>query len=201
MSKWGSEEKETLEAINRAGFQGYILNIAAGDGRFNNELLKLSDRLLAIDINEQDLQFLKKDCLIGQEKKLYTKKVDITQPFPFDDETFDGIFCTGTLHLFNEDTIRNILTEINRVLRENGVIVLDFATDILRLNADGNNVVFDGEGHYDTQQALELFKSSLAKFDINIEISSFKEENLGSNVRYNVISGNFLIISGKKVKH
>ncbi len=37
MSKWGSEEKETIEAIEKIGFKGKILNIAAGDGRFNEE--------------------------------------------------------------------------------------------------------------------------------------------------------------------
>lgn len=36
---------------------------------------------------------------------------------------------------------------------------------------------------------------------MNVEIASFRQDNLENNVMYNVINGNFLIISGKKVKH
>ena len=46
------EEKETLNAINKIGFKGRILDIAAGDGRFNEELLKVAKEVIAIDINE-----------------------------------------------------------------------------------------------------------------------------------------------------
>lgn len=198
MSKWGIEEKETLDVIHNIGFHGNILNIAAGDGRFNNELLKLSDKLVAIDINESELETLKKDCLIGLENKLYTKQVDITKTFPFEDSTFDGFFCTGTLHLFKEDIITNILDEIKRVLKVGGVIVLDFATEISRLDKDGNKVVFEDEGNYSNQKAFDIFKNALAEFDINIEIASFKEENLDSAAGYKFINGNFLIISGIK---
>lgn len=198
MSKWGIEEKETLDVIHNIGFHGNILNIAAGDGRFNNELLKLSDKLMAIDINESELDILKRNCLIGMKNKLYTKKVDITKTFPFENSAFDGVFCTGALHLFKEDIITNILDEIKRVLKVGGVIVLDFATEISRLDIAGNKVVFEGEGNYTNQQALNLFKNALAEFNINIETFSFKEENLDSDVGYKFINGKFLIISGRK---
>lgn len=52
MSKWGIEEKETLDAINNIDFSGKILNIAAGDGRFNNRLLELAQSVTAIDIDD-----------------------------------------------------------------------------------------------------------------------------------------------------
>ena len=55
MSKWGIEEKETLEAINKIGFKGNILDVAAGDGRFINSLLESSDTVTAIDIDENEL--------------------------------------------------------------------------------------------------------------------------------------------------
>ena len=55
MSKWGIEEKETLAAIDKIGLTGNILDVAAGDGRFINELLKLSQGVTAIDINKEEL--------------------------------------------------------------------------------------------------------------------------------------------------
>ncbi len=35
MSKWGMEEQATIDKIKEIDFKGKILNLAAGDGRFN----------------------------------------------------------------------------------------------------------------------------------------------------------------------
>ncbi len=193
MSKWGIEEKETLDAIKI--LRGNILNIAAGDGRFNNKLLEISDSVTAIDIDEKELNILKEN---SDSNNLITKVVDITKRFPFEDSSFDGIFCTGTLHLFDVETVKSILKEIKRVLKPNGKIVLDFATDIKRLDKEGNIVTFEGEGSYSTSEAVELFEKELNDFSLNIDKSTFKEENLNDDAGYNQITGNFLIISGTK---
>ncbi len=196
MSKWGVEEKETIEAINNIGFSGNILNIAAGDGRFNNRLLELSTSVTAIDIDNIELQALRKNCPDSLINKLYIETVDITQEFPFHNETFDGAFCTGTLHLFDKETISKILQELRRVLKTNGKIVLDFATNIKRFDKNGKQVFFEGEGNYTTEEAIALFKEQLNNFYLNIKTSTFKEENLKDDTGYNCITGNFLIISG-----
>lgn len=198
MSKWGTEEKETLRAIEEIGFGGYLLNIAAGDGRFNNKLLHLADKVLAINILEGKLKLLKKSCSKDLSNKLYTKKVDITKKFPFEEEEFDGVFCTGTLHLFERQTIIKILKEIRRVLKRSGKIVLDFATDIKRLNEKGEKVIFDGEGSYQTEDAIKFFQKELNDFALDIEVASFCEECLDSSAGYQSIKGKFLVIKGSK---
>lgn len=199
MSKWGTEEKETLHAISKIGFSGYLLNIAAGDGRFNNTLLQCADKVLAIDISEDELKILKKSCPSNLRQKLYTKRVDITKEFPFKREEFDGIFCTGTLHLFEKQTIIKILKEIKRILKRNGKIVLDFATDIERLNQNGEKVIFDGEGNYQTEDAISFFQKELNDFILDIEVASFCEECLdSSSAGYQSIKGKFLVITGRK---
>lgn len=197
MSKWGEEEKETIQAIEKIGFKGRVLNIAAGDGRFNEELLKLADEVVAVDINEKELKELEEKCPKDLKSKLKTKCVDITKKFPFEQNTFDGIFCTGTLHLFDMQTIKDILSEIKRVLKNNGKILLDFATDISRLDFDNNKVTFGGEGNYTLEQGINIFQDSLRDFAFNIEKARFKEENVDKSVGYKVIEGNFLIISGE----
>lgn len=197
MSKWGEEEKETIQAIEKIAFKGRILNIAAGDGRFNEELLKLADEVVAVDINEEELKELEEKCPKELKDKLNIKSMDITKRFPFEENTFDGIFCTGTLHLFDVETIKTILKEIKRILKNNGKILLDFATDISRLDSNNNLVVFDNEGNYTVEQAIKLFENNLKNFIINIEVASFKEENLEERTGYNSIDGKFLIISGE----
>ena len=121
MSKQGIEEKETLDAINEIGLSSNVLDIAAGDGRFINKLLKLAQSVTAIDIDKKELDFLKNNCPKEYSNKLNIEIVDITKPFPYENNLFDGIFCTGTLHLFNKDTIGFIIKEIERCLKKNDI--------------------------------------------------------------------------------
>ena len=197
MSKWGIEEKETLDAINEIGLSGNILDVAAGDGRFINELLKLSQSVTAIDTYKEELDCLKNNCFKEYSNKLNIEIVDITKAFPYEDNLFDGIFCTGTLHLFNKDKIGFIVKEIERCLKKNGKIVLDFATDIKRYDKNGKEVIFEGEGCYSSEEAILLFKKLLNDFSFSIKESTFSEDNL-DEAGYNSIRGNFLIISGYK---
>lgn len=199
MSKWGIEEKETLDAMKKINFKGYILNVAAGDGRFNNMLLKSAEKVIAIDISDVELTLLKDSCEEDLKPKLQTKIADINKPLPFKDETFDGIFCTGTLHLFKKEMIINILHEMKRVLKRNGKIILDFATDIRRIDKNGNFIVFENEGNYHTNEATKFFKDQLSDFDLDIQISTFTENNLDISAGYNFITGSFLVISA--IKH
>ena len=83
MSKWGIEEKETLAAIDKIGLTGNILDVAAGDGRFINKLLNISNSVTAIDINENELKCLKNNCPQELLNKLNVEVVDITKPFPY----------------------------------------------------------------------------------------------------------------------
>lgn len=198
MSKWGIEEKETLEAIDEINFSGNILDVAAGDGRFANRILKSANSLTAIDISNIDLKILKDNCPNYLVDKLNTLVVDITKVWPFSKAYFDGVFCTGSLHLFNKDTIIYILNEIMRVLKPGGKIILDFATDIKRLDKDNNLIIFDNEVNYTTDEAISFFNTQLKDFNFNIKISSFSEANLDSSTGYRNIYGNFLIISGSK---
>lgn len=199
MSKWGIEEQETIDAINKIGFRGKILNIAAGDGRFNNKLLAYADSLIAIDIKEEELELLKKECPSKLKNKLYIKKVDITKKLPFKDKSFDGVFCTGTLHLFYKEQLKKILKEITRVLKKDGKLIIDFATDIKRLDKFNNLVILPNEESYCFDEATILLKEVLKDFELTIEHSTFKEENLDSSITgYTSITGKFLIISGIK---
>ena len=196
-SKWGIEEKETIKILDRIRLKGEILNLAAGDGRFNTRLLNMADKVTSVDINVGELKELEKSCPNNLKSKLSIKCMDITKRFLFEENTFDAVFCTGTLHLFNIETIEFILNEMKRVLKKNGKILLNFATDISRLDCNGNPVIFEKEGNYTMEEAIKFFKNKFTDFSINIEKATFAEEQLEEGAGYQSISGNFLIISGE----
>ena len=145
MSKWGTEEVETIEAINKNNWSGNILDVVAGDGRFLNVLLKLAESVTAIDIDENELAVLKSSCPENLCRKLNVAIVDITKKLPYSNSTYDCVFCTGTLHLFDTETIAFILSEMNRCLKSGGKIVLDFATDIERIDNEGSKIIMQGK--------------------------------------------------------
>ncbi len=141
MSIWGDGDSESLELfkklINEKKIFGHWLNFAAGDGRYNNLLLSVVESLIATDIDFGALQKLEKvtpSNLIG---KLSIKEQNITESFPFNSNIFDGVFNTGTLHLFSESILKDIFGEVSRVLKVEGIFIFDFATDVVRVKADG----------------------------------------------------------------
>lgn len=196
MFKWGKEEQETIEKLEKINLKGRILNLAAGDGRFNEYILKLAENVIAVDINKEDLMKLESNCPQYLKDRLEIKCIDITKRLPFEDNTFDGVFCTGTLHLFDLETINSILEEIERILKHEGKILFDFATDIIRIDKNGKKVILDGEGNYSLKEGVKIFYDKLKHFNIEIEQSKFKEGDLDEESGYKFIEGKFLIVSG-----
>jgi Methylase involved in ubiquinone/menaquinone biosynthesis len=198
-SKWGSEDQETLNTLERIKLDGKVLNVAAGDGRFTDKLLETATSLVEMDLAKAELDQLIESCSDNIKSKVSVKIADITKVFPFEDESFDGIFCTGTLHLFDVKTIEFIIKQMSRVLRKNGKIVFDFSTDIKRIKTDGSLMTFDGEGHYSLKQAIDLFSSLLTDFEIEIETATCLETGLNLNGIGYDFSCNFIIVSGTKL--
>lgn len=196
MSKWGKEEQETIDELKKINFNGKVLNLAAGDGRFNEYILKTSENVIAIDIDKEDLMKLVSNCPKYLKDKLEIKCVDVIKRLPFEDNTFDGVFCTGTLHLFDLEIINNILEEIERILKNKGKVLFDFATDITRIDKNGEKVNFYGEGNYSLEEGIKIFHDKLKHFNFEIKQSKFKEEDLEEESGYRFIEGNFLIVSG-----
>ena len=48
--------------------------------------------------------------------------LDTSNPLPFKDESIDVVFSNLSLHYFDDQTTRNIVSEIVRVLRKNGYV-------------------------------------------------------------------------------
>ncbi|MBC9811572.1 class I SAM-dependent methyltransferase [Crocinitomicaceae bacterium CZZ-1] len=90
-----------------------ILDLACGSGRF------LNYATIGIDVSEEMIKVSQKKF---REKKLY---VADGEHLPLEDNSVDVIF---SFHLFmhlNDEKIARILTECNRVLKDNGKVIFD----------------------------------------------------------------------------
>jgi len=197
-SIWGSEDHATVQALSITPIKGRWLNVCAGDGRFNVRLLEKADEVVAFDIDPSALSKLREVTREDLRKKLVLQTGNVTEHFPFEDSSFDGVFCTGTLHLFPETILRHITSEIDRVLRPHGKIILDYATDIKREFPDGSLYVVPGEPNPTLEEGMRLLKDCFPGYQTNVASSSVEPEEVVTPKHRYIFSSNFFLFTGQK---
>lgn len=92
-----------------------ILDLGCGSG---NDTLYLTEKgfsVIACDYSDIALEQVNQNI-----KNVKTIKLDISLPLPFEDNAFDLIIADLSLHYFDEQTTKNIMKEIKRILKPNG---------------------------------------------------------------------------------
>ncbi|MEK6900711.1 MAG: methyltransferase domain-containing protein [Nanoarchaeota archaeon] len=197
-SIWGTGDKDTLTFLEKIKINGKWLNLSAGDGRYNLNLLEKADSVVASDIDNSALDKLWQNTPDTFKPKLKTEVFDITQTFPFKDSSFDGVFCTGTLHLFPKEMLRHIFLEIDRILKPQGEIIMDFATDIKRLLPESQLYLKKSEPQYTLKEAEKFLKELLKEYKVQIVESKVPEEEIKiQNVVYK-FSCKFILLNADK---
>ncbi len=197
-SIWGTGDKDTLELLKKIDINGKWLNLAAGDGRYNLNLLEKADFVVASDIDESALNKSEQNTPDKFKQKLQTEVFDITKKFPFENESFDGVFCTGTLHLFPEEILRQIFSEIDRILKPHGRILIDFATDIKRILPDGKFHIRKSEPQYKLDEAAKFLKELLKNYKVQIVESEVPEEEIKTRGFVYKFSCKFILLVADK---
>lgn len=197
-SIWGTGDKDTLELLRKIKIHGKCLNLAAGDGRYNLSLLEKVDFVVASDIDKSALSKLWHNTPKKYRKKLDIKVFDITKRFPFEDNQFDSIFCTGALHLFPKRILQQIISEIDRVLKTKGRVIIDFATDIKRTSPNGKLIVFGKEPLYSLKGAKKTLKNLFKNYRIQMHESEVIEDFEAANPSYTLNCKFVILIADKK---
>ncbi|MBU1205279.1 MAG: class I SAM-dependent methyltransferase [Nanoarchaeota archaeon] len=198
VSIWGLGDKNTLQLLKKIEIHGKWLNLAAGDGRYNLNLLEKADFVVASDIDESALSKLWHNTPEEYRAKLDTKLFDITKKFPFENNSFDGVFCTGTLHLFPKEILQKIIFEIDRILKSNGRVIIDFATDVKRTSPDGKLVTFGKEPSYTLKDAKSTLKKLFKNYKIKMYDSGVVEDFEAANLPYTLNCRFVILIVDKK---
>lgn len=196
-SIWGIGDKKTLDVLNKTKIKGRWLNLAAGDGRYNLNILKKADLVVASDIDESALSKLWYTTPSKYKRKLDIKKLNITRRFPFENNSFDGVFCTGALHLFPKEILIKIISEIDRVLKQKGRVIIDFATNIKRISADGKPVIFGNEPLYNLNEAKKILGKIFKDYKVKIYESEVVENFQKADPSY-ILNCKFIILIADK---
>ena len=199
VSIWGLGDKDTLKILKRININGKWLNIAAGDGRYNLNLLKKASFVVASDIDKSALSKLWYNTPNKYKPKLKIKAFNIIKKFPFKNSSFNGVFCTGTLHLFQKKILKNIIAEIDRVLKPNGKVVIDFATDIKRTSPNNKFITFGKEPLYTLKDAKRILENLFKNYKIKMYKLRVIESFEGANPPY-ILNCRFILLIANKHK-
>lgn len=100
-----------------------LLGLACGGGQQGPMFATHGYQTTIMDFSKEQLD---KDRLVAERENLYlqTVQVDMTQPFPFEDESFDIIFCLVS-NVYIED-LENMWQESYRVLKKGGLLMVGY---------------------------------------------------------------------------
>ncbi|MDD5340818.1 MAG: class I SAM-dependent methyltransferase [Patescibacteria group bacterium] len=197
-SIWGKGDKDTLKFLEETKIKGRWLNLAGGDGRYNLNLLKKVDFVIASDVDKGALNKLRSNTPTKYKSKLKIRVFDITKKFPFKDNYFDGVFCTGTLHLLPRKILPKVFREIDRVLNKNGRVIIDFATDLKRISFAGKFIKIGKEPLYKLQEAKNILKKLFKNYRVKIYESEVRPEIVKAKIPYRFSSKFIILIADKK---
>lgn len=100
-----------------------ILGLACGGGQQSAVFASHGYDVTIMDFSQEQLD---NDVLVAKREnfKITTVQSDMTQPFPFDDESFDIIFCPVS-NVFIQD-LTNLWNECYRILRPEGLLMVGY---------------------------------------------------------------------------
>ena len=112
-----------------------VLDLGCGAGSDANFLTQLGVNVVACDFSFQALKRI-------ENKNIKTMLVDMTQKLPFDNDKFGFIIADLSLHYFDEKTTFEIMKEIKRILKPNGVLLarVNSVEDIIHGAGQGEKI-------------------------------------------------------------
>jgi len=128
VSFWEKEAQEI--AITKAGIEeGYkVLDVGCGPGTVITkvaEIVGFSGKVYGLDLSEKMLEEAKKKAQsIGVQDRIKLRKADIHEELPFEDDFFDVVISTYVFDLVDTPHISKVLSNMIRVLKLGGKLVL-----------------------------------------------------------------------------
>lgn len=96
--------------------KGKCLELGCGIGQYSKRLIEYGYDVTSTDISEIALKEVKKFNNNAQ-------IVNMEENLPFDDSSFDLVFASLSIHYFDDKITKNLMSEIKRVLKPNGLFI------------------------------------------------------------------------------
>lgn len=101
-----------------------ILELGAGQGQDTRFFAENGHKVESTDVSEDALK-LNKEKLPTELKRLVNlSRLDMTDKFPYEDDSFDVVYAHLSIHYFDLHTTSKIIGEIYRVLKPSGIVAV-----------------------------------------------------------------------------
>lgn len=183
------EELLTLTPLRKVPFSWYgdcggkkVLGLAAGGGQQMAVMSALGAECTLLDISEEQLR---SDRQVSEREgyPVTLIKGDMTEPFPFPDESYDFVINPVSNHYI--ENVYPVFAEVSRVLKKGGVFLAGLDTGIYW--------AFWGEDNTLCRRlpfnplADENLKRELLEEDMSIVFSHTLEEQIGGQLRAGLV--------------
>lgn len=113
-SKSSLESNAKFHTESLKNVKGSVLDVACGTATYSRRIVSSDRNVYGIDISQgmlkKGISYIKRDHITG----VYLSRASVDM-LPFENAVFDGVICSGSLHLF-PDTVRS-LREIARTMK------------------------------------------------------------------------------------
>ncbi len=141
--------------------RGRVYGIDKYDLKPNGIFSKLFD-VAKINFFGNTISNAKNNALVEkQQNKTEFLEAELTQCFPFKDDSFDVIVSSQCLYCIPQERLSFVLSEINRVLRSDGVLVFFESKQFLNWDFESVIKFFRKKGYENDIFSLDEFKSKV----------------------------------------
>lgn len=112
------EDNWILDYMKYLPKTGNLLDLGCGVGQYSIYFYSLGYNVSSCDISSKALEILNE-----KNKNIKTKIQDINKPLDYKDNEFDIIFANLSIHFLSDENTKNLLGEIKRILKPNGIFI------------------------------------------------------------------------------
>ena len=98
--------------------KGTLLDLGCGVGQYSKYFSDKGFEVTSADISERALEYLS-----AKMPQISTVRLDMTEPLPFADKSFDVVFANLSIHFFSKAETEALIGEIKRILKDDGIFV------------------------------------------------------------------------------
>ena len=98
--------------------KGSLLDLGCGVGQYSKYFSDKGFDVTSADISARALEYLS-----AKMPKISTARLDMTEPLPFADKSFDVVFANLSIHFFSKAETEALICEIKRILKDDGIFI------------------------------------------------------------------------------
>lgn len=102
--------------------KGKLLDLGTGQGQDAFYFANQGYEVTGVDFSEYSIQQARKRLSTNHALSIFFEVMDLSQPLPYSQNSFDVIYSHLALHYFSKDRTRELFDEIFSILKPNGII-------------------------------------------------------------------------------